>query len=509
MPSKPNILFLMLDQLAPQVLAPWGGRVCRTPTIDALARDGVVFDSAYCNYPICAPARFSFMTGRLPSRIGALDNATEFPSEVPTFAHYLRDAGYHSCLSGKMHFIGADQLHGFEDRVTTDVYPADFLWTTDWSLDPEVWVPWYHSMASVKHAGPAPRSMNTEFDQEATVEAVRWLHDHAERRAEQPFFLAASFISPHDPYLAPTRQWDLYDGVEIDDPLVGDLPLDARDAHSRRLYYTTGRHLEEITAAEVRRMRRAYYAVMSWVDDRIREILEALDDLGLREDTIVVLSADHGDMLGERGLFFKMSFFEYSARVPLIVTAPGRYAPRRVAETVSLVDLLPTFLTWANDGGLPALYGEIDGHSLDGLLTGSDAGWPDVAYGEYNAEGTQWPLLMVKRGAHKYVYGEGDPPQLYDLASDPQELTNLAGRPEAADLEAALHAEVFATWDPPALKARVLESQRRRLWLGQVLRQGKETPWDWQPRRDATRQYLRTVEDNQKVLTDGRIGEGS
>ena len=505
MSSQPNIIFFMMDQLAPQVLGPYGGRQCRTPAIDELAETGVVFENAYCNSPLCAPARYGFMSGRLPSRVGAFDNACELPSEQPTFAHYLRDLGYHTCLSGKMHFIGADQLHGFEDRVTTDVYPSDFMWTTDWSLDPTVWVPWYHSMYSVRNAGPAPRSVNTEFDLETATEANRWLHDHAERDG-RPFFLAVSFIGPHDPYIAPKAAWDRYEGVEIEDPLVPDMALEERDPHSARLHYTTGRHMMDVTGAQVRNMRRAYYAVMSWIDDRIRSILDTLEALGLRDDTIVALSADHGDMLGERGLFYKMSFFEFSARVPMIVSAPRRFRPGRVRENASLIDFFPTFLEWGNGGTLPALCSGVDGSSLNGLLEGRAEHRNAAVHGEYSAEGTRWPLLMVRRDRYKYVYGEEDPPQLYDLEADPQELRNLAGSTESRAIEEAMRKEVFSVWDPPALRARVAESQRRRLWLGKVLRTGRRTPWDWQPRRDASAQYFRSVEDGQQAHEHGTLG---
>ena len=499
--KQPNILYLMMDQLAPQVLSPWGGKICRTPHIDRLADNGVVFENAYCNYPICAPARFSFMSGRLPSRIGAYDNATEFPSEVPTFSHYLRDMGYHTCLSGKMHFVGADQLHGFEDRVTTDVYPSDFTWTSDWSLSTDTWFPWYHSMRGILDAGPFRRSVNTDYDQEVAVEAARWLHDHADVGGDRPFFLAASFISPHDPYLAPQPYWDGYDGVEIDDPTVGELSLEECDPHSGRLYYTTGRHMDEVTPADVRHMRRAYYAVMTWVDERIGEILSALDAIGESDNTIIVLAADHGDMLGERGLFYKMSFFEFSSRIPMIVHAPARFRAARVKQIVSLVDLMPTFLEWGGNDTMPELFGEIDGHSLNNLLTGEASSWPDVAYGEYNAEGTQWPLLMVRRGCHKYIYGEEDPPQLYNLETDPSELENLAGDPAVARVQQSLHAEVFDIWDPGALRAQVLESQRRRMWLTRALTSGRKTPWDFQPARDASHQYVRNVEDVQGIYS--------
>lgn len=507
--KQPNILFLMLDQAAPQVLKAWGGGVCRTPVIDSLAETGAVFENAYCNYPLCAPARYALMTGRLPSRIGAYDNACELPSEQPTFAHYLRALGYHTCLSGKMHFIGADQLHGFEERVTTEVYPSGFMWTADWSSDPEVRAPWYHSMDPVKEAGPVPRSVNTEYDFEVTVEAVRWLHDHHERSPERPFFLAVSYISPHDPYIPPPSAWRLYDGVEIDAPAVGDIPPEECDPHSRRLRGVIGRAPGDVTADEILNMRRAYYAVMSWIDRQIETVLDTLDDLGRRGDTVIVLTADHGDMLGERGLFYKMSFFEHSARVPLIVCAPGRFKPGRVRANVSLIDLAPTFLEWAGGGAAPDLYAPLDGRSLNGLLAGEDSGRDGAVHGEYTGEGAQRPLLMVRRGRYKYIYGEEDPPQLYDLESDPHELTNLAGRKETAPAEEALRREVMDTWDPALLRRRVLESQRRRLWLNQVLSTGKMTPWDWRPGRDPAAQYFRTADYGAQARPRGGVQGGA
>ncbi len=133
--NRPNILFVMADQLTAFALRPYGNQVCQTPHIDAMASKGTVFENAYCTFPLCAPSRFSLMSGRLPSRIGAFDNAAEFPASTPTIAHYLRDAGYYTCISGKMHFVGPDQLHWFEDRLTTEIYPAGFEWTPDKSFD--------------------------------------------------------------------------------------------------------------------------------------------------------------------------------------------------------------------------------------------------------------------------------------------------------------------------------------------------------------------------------------
>ncbi len=194
MPDRPNILILMADQLTARALPAYGNRVAKTPHIDALARAGVVFDSFYCNSPLCAPSRFSWLAGRQASAIGAFDNAAELPAQVPTFAHYLRSSGYQTVLAGKMHFCGADQLHGFEQRLTTDIYPADFGWTPDWTRFNER-PSWYHSMESVTQAGACTRTNQIDFDDEVVYHARQKLFDMA--RAQRPAsFLHGRFDDP-------------------------------------------------------------------------------------------------------------------------------------------------------------------------------------------------------------------------------------------------------------------------------------------------------------------------
>src|SRR5579875_2794897 len=168
----------LADQLTAGALPAYGNRVAKTPNLDRLAREGVVFDAAYCNSPLCAPSRAILMTGRLPSATGAYDNAVEFPSQSPTFAHYLRHAGYRTILTGKMHFCGPDQLHGFEERLTTDIYPADYAWTPDWrnfAHRPD----WYHVMESVTQADPCARTNQIDFDEEVAHTAEQALFDIA------------------------------------------------------------------------------------------------------------------------------------------------------------------------------------------------------------------------------------------------------------------------------------------------------------------------------------------
>jgi choline-sulfatase len=488
--DHPNFLILMADQLTARALPAYGNKIAKTPHMDALAAAGVVFESFYCNSPLCAPSRFSFLAGRQVSAIGAYDNAAELPAQVPTFAHYLRRAGYQTVLSGKMHFCGADQLHGFEERLTTDIYPADFGWTPDWSRF-EHRPTWYHSMDSVTQAGPCTRTNQIDFDDEVVFAARQKLFDMARAKDRRPFCMVASMTHPHDPYVIPQGFWDRYAGVEIDMPRVR-MAAGELDPHSRRLRHVCGLELQPVSEAQVRVARRAYYGAVSYVDDQIGVLLAGLADAGFADDTIVLLLADHGDMLGERGLWYKMSFFEPACRIPLIVHAPGRFAARRVAESASLVDILPTLCELA--GGDPeSLATPLDGNSLAPQLAGG-AGRDEVI-GEYLAEGAIAPLVMIKRGRYKFVHSPADPDQLYDLKDDPDERRNLASDLAHAPRVREFLAEVARRWDMPSLHAAVLASQQRRHLVYDALRRGRYTPWDFQPTRDASRLYVRNDQD--------------
>ena len=179
-----------------------------------------MFENAYSTSPLCSPARATVMNGLLPSRTGVYDNAAEFPSSIPTWAHYLRLAGYKTCLSGKMHFVGPDQLHGLEERLTTDIYPADFGWTPDWRLRQERIDWWYHNMTSVLQPGIAEITNQLEFDDEVAFLAIRKIYDYVRFEPDKPFCLMASFTHPHDPYAARKKFWDLYRDEDIDLPAV-------------------------------------------------------------------------------------------------------------------------------------------------------------------------------------------------------------------------------------------------------------------------------------------------
>jgi choline-sulfatase len=488
--DRPNFLILMADQLTARALPAYGNRVAKTPHIDKLAAAGVVFDSFYCNSPLCAPSRFSFLSGRQVSAIGAYDNAAEFPAHVPTFAHYLRRSGYQTVLSGKMHFCGADQLHGFEERLTTDIYPADFGWTPDWTRF-EQRPSWYHTMDSVTQAGPCTRTNQIDFDDDVVSSSRQKLFDMARGKDRRPFCMVASMTHPHDPYVIPHAYWDRYEGVDIDMPRVR-LSPEQLDPHSRRLRHVSGLELQSISEAQTRAARRAYYGAVSYVDDQIGVLLGALADAQFADNTIVLLLADHGDMLGERGLWYKMNFFEPACRIPLIVHAPARFTARRVAESASLVDILPTLCELAGYGANTYVT-PLDGRSLAPQLSGLPG--TDEVIGEYLAEGAIAPLIMIKRGRFKFIHSPVDPDQLYDLLEDPDELRNLAADPSHTARVEQFRGEVRKRWDLQAINEAVLASQSRRHLVNEALRTGRYTPWDFQPMRDASRQFVRNDQD--------------
>jgi len=486
--TRPNILILMVDQLGAGALRAYGHPLVKSPNIDSIARRGAVFENFYSSFPLCAPARLAFMTGRLCSRIGAWDNAAQLPPDVPTFAHYLRLLGYRTCLAGKMHFIGPDQLHGFEERVTTDICPSDFNWTADWD-DPWRTMDWFHNMKNVSNAGIAERSLQQDYDEEVAYTASRKIFDWAREPETRPFLLVASFTHPHDPYVTPKRFWDLYGHDEIDMPRVPFIPPEKRDPHSRRLWEQYDRGEFGVGDEHVRNARHAYYGSISYVDQRIGEVLETLTRAKLLDDTVVIFCADHGDMLGERGLWYKMSFYDWSSRVPLIMAGPGVPQGRRVKSNCGLVDILPTLVELASGRSSGDYPDPPDGRSLLPLLVAED---PErTAVSELFSEGVAAPYVMLRKGRHKLTYVEHDPPQLFDMEADPDELNDLAPDPTLAGLLQDMLAEMRRRWDLDLLKEEAIRSQRRRRLVYKALTTGRITPWDYQPWQDASQLYYR------------------
>ena len=498
---KPNILFLMADQVAPSFLPAYGNIVAKTPCLDRLAERGTVFERAYCNNPLCAPSRFSFMSGKLGSEIGAYDNGSEFPAAVPTISHYLRALGYRTAISGKMHYIGPDQLHGTAERLTPDICSSSFAWTPDWQsaeFKDE------YDTRLFTEIGIARRTAQHDHDEEATYRAVGKLYDWAREDDDRPFFLMTSLSHPHDPYIADQASWDIYSGDEIDLPLLPYGSIDS-DPHSERLRDLLGINQIDWDDERVRTIRHAYYANISYVDTKFQQVLNALEDCGYADDTIIVFSSDHGDMMGERGLFQKRNFFENSVRVPLIISTPKRYQPgQRIEALVSLLDLLPTMVDLA--GGSTEDHAEpLEGVSLLSIMEGSQLEQDRPIYAEMLSETTTSPLLMVRQGDWKFVWSMIDPPLLFDLKNDPHEKTNLANNIKLLNIAADFENKVLSRWKVEQLDQEVRASQQRRLLILKALNGEELDRWDEPTPASGKPGYFRNEQGYVDWATQGNL----
>jgi choline-sulfatase len=503
--DTPNILFVMADQLIPFLTGAYGHPVVKTPAMNRLAKEGITFN-AYTPYPLCGPARAAIAVGKYASRIGVYDNATPFATDELTVQHYLGAAGYDCVASGKLHYVGPDQLHGFSRRLTTDIYPEDYRWLQNRDSrradNPATWGNHaYQYTGEAIHVGEW-RS-NLSYDEETHFRSLEYIRAKglekrqkmAQGQSYQPFFLFTSFHHPHDPFWSPQEYWDLYEGLPIDLP---EYPDDLEESYSildrwlnnwHRVADHDIRNPESLT-----KVRRAYYGLVSYIDHKLGELLSVLEKHDLDRDTVVVFTSDHGDMLVEKGMVQKRTFYEWSSRVPLLMRLPDhRYGGTKVSQPVSLLDLLPTFLDLAHiheDMRQPH-----DGHSLLPLLDGNAGeGW-DV-FSESHAEGIYGVCFMLRDARYKYVYilhEDGEDRQLFDMEDDPGEWVNLARRAEYNELIDDLHRRLLNHFQPEAIERNIRQSFKTRA----ILKKWSErtnVSWDYIPtfdvRRKTSDQYL-------------------
>jgi choline-sulfatase len=411
---------------------------------------------------------------------------------IPTIAHYLDILGYQTTLCGKMHFVGPDQLHGFQERLITDIYPADFAWVPDWTEGPTN-APSGISMRAVVEAGQCLRSLQIDYDDETEFLAQQKLFDLARRAEDAPFFLTVSYSHPHSPFVAYSEHWNRYNHEDIDLPSVGAIPLEQLDTHSRWLYYSHGRDRITVTNEHILNARHAYYGMISYIDDKVGRLLRILEDTGLANDTVVIFISDHGEMLGERGMWYKQTFFEDAIRVPLLISGPGIDAHSTIESVVSLVDLFPTILDLATEGQPPSVEGGLHGHSLVPLMAGHRSGWPNIAICEYSDMGVCAPCRMIRMGRLKYLYTHGFESQLFDLERDPLELNNLSGDPAHSQHEQELRLRIFSDWNPDELNKRILQSQaeRRVIYKAMSKSRGRTNNWSHLVGPDDARRFVR------------------
>ena len=459
----------------------------KTPNLNELASGGVVFENAYCNSPLCSPSRASKFTGRLPTSHHVWGNGAELPSETPTMMHFLRSSGYRTVCSGKCHFVGADQLHGFDHRLTTDMYPSNFDWSIDW--EPAVSHRPGTSVQKLAVSGPCRTNNQILYDSEVQFRTIEFLRYEALEQPTQPFFLHVSYTQPHDSYQSVPKYLDQYRDVDIAMPRLSAEPLPNPVTDWLAVHH--GIDQFPPTEERIRASREAYYAMITHLDEFVGEIVAELKLLDLYNDTLIVFTSDHGDMMGERNMWFKRTFWEHSVKVPLLFHMPSRFAPRRVKQAVTLADLCPTLSELGGAKETSSRWGSPESASFMSLLSGDDPSWKDIAVMQYFGPGIEAPWFAIRRGDHKYVYIHGWGGILIDLAEDPDETRNLIDDKDYANMVAELHESIVARFDLDALTAAVIENKKLRCFLHQSLIQSPGYVWDHQPNFDGSKQYVR------------------
>ena len=460
--SRPNVLVIMSDEHAPQFSGFGGHPLVKTPNLDRLAAGGVLFQNTYCNSPLCVPSRMSFMTGRyVHHNPGGWDNSSALSSNAITWAHRLRTAGYDAVLAGKQHFIGPNQLHGFRAQLARDLHAEHHHPTFDWAdgtrVAPQPW-------PGLAQAGPGTTT-EIEVDDQAEAAALAYITDPA--RKQQPWALNVSFIAPHFPLVVPQQYWDQYPLDQIDLPVIPPGHLDSQHPVYKRMRAMFG--MVEFPDELTRRGRAGYYGLITYLDDKVGRLLDALEQTGQLQNTLIVYTADHGEMAGEHGMWRKSNFYEHSARVPGIISWPGHLEEgKHVKQAISNVDIIATIV---DATGAPQT-GSLDGESLLPLARGdqgAEAAWKDEAFCEYLAHGVARPMAMLRRGRYKLNYSLDDPVELYDLEADPAELHDLSADSEHAPIREQLRAALLVHWNPVTLEQEVRQSQRERLLIRAAL----------------------------------------
>lgn len=452
--DKPNILFILPDQQRPDSLGCYGSGSAQTPTLDWLSETGVTFDNCYVQNPLCCPSRYSVSTGRYPHSLGVRANWYPLRQQEESFGHKLGRAGYRTAAIGKMHFTPWQDNFGFDGRIIAEAkfhgscpddyarflekhgYRRDSLYDTD----SQAYKRRISSLTSV-----LPRELHIDsFVGQSICEYLK--------RVEGPFFAFASFLSPHNPYDPPRP----YDELFRNSPMparnmgkneVNEKPREAYDYINRRICW--GFKSDEISEEQRLDMWRSYYGLNTLIDDWMNRIIETLKEQGLYENTIIIYSSDHGDLLGDHGLYYKQCFYEQSVRVPLIVHAPAFFKPRRVAGKVELMDIYSTICELGGADPGPGCQAT----SLLPVLKSEQVSEREAVFSE-NYFGR-----MVRWEEWKMVYYPGKPyGEIYNLAEDPEEQNNLweslEGSPEKQRMKDILLEWAFASEDPLPLPTR-------------------------------------------------------
>ena len=471
--ERPNLLYIHSDQHNPAIIGCYGDPLVQTPNLDSLAAQGVLFTNVYCPSPVCVPSRMSMLAGRYPSDIEVWTNNHILDSGIPTLVHAMGVAGYHPMLIGRMHGLGPDQLHGYAERLVGDHgsnYPGS-------GAAPK------NLRASLQKSGPGQSGYQVH-DEAVTAATVNYLNQLGiQKRAGlpmEPFCLSVGFMLPHSPYVARREDYKLYRDVMT----LPKHPEPFSDAlHPYFKWWREWGALTDVPEAEILSARAAYWALVTRMDIMIGEILEALRKNDLAENTLIIYSSDHGDQVGEHGLWMKRTFYEGSVKVPAVLSWPGGLPEGvRCDRVLSSLDLNATMLEALSAPSLP----NARGRSVLELVRHGGTEWEDLAFSEYC---TYEDCLhrMIRRDEWKLNYYHGQEPQLFNLAEDPDELSDRAQDANCREIRGQLTAEVLEGWNPEAVAVKMAQKRADleiiRAWAEQI-KPTDQFRWERRPEMD-------------------------
>ncbi len=449
MPDRPNVLFLCSDQHGYRYTGYAGHPTVRTPNLDRLASEGVVFENAYCASPVCTPSRASMLTGVYPSDVGSYCNSTVWDGSHPTWGSLIRDAGYRTWATGKFDLDPAHDV-GFDGTTHSHGHAGSPDITSLFRR------PLCYRLA--ERPGVDGRSRDEDHrDGNLADEAQTFLQAEA-TGSEDPWAAWVGFSQPHPPFTARTTEYESYLAENIQVPDVD--PGEREDQHlifeRLRAFKRLG---TPVPTDRKRRARAGYYGMITKLDEYIGHLVDQLRALGEWENTVVIYTSDHGEMLGEHGLWYKNTLYEDAAHVPLVVAGPGIPAGERRTDPVGHVDLIRTILEWA-DADLPALN---RGRSLTSMIADDTGDAPPYVYAESHSEGNCSGSFMIRRGDWKYIHVTWYEDLLFNLAEDPEETENRINDPEVSHVREELRELLFDTVDPTQVTVDAFTAQEETL----------------------------------------------
>ena len=447
--SELNVLFLFSDEHRKDALGCYGHPFVKTPNLDRIAAEGTRFTKAYTPSPICVPARASLATGRYVHKTRCWSNAQAYQGSPESWGHVLQENERSVESIGKLHYRGATFDNGF-DKELLPLYIRDGKGWIKGLLRNHESVLDCSSYASEIGAGS---SSYTDYDEGVTESACQWIKESSKKAADKPWTLFVSWLRPHYPLTCPIEFFDLYPLSGIDEARFrsrGELP-DHPVLKTIMKNFDYDRHFTD----ETRQIARAsYFGLCSFLDYQVGQVLQSLKDSGQYENTLIVYSSDHGDHNGDRGMWTKMTMYDESSSIPLIISGPGIPESHSVDTPASLVDIYPTIL---NAAGLEDRAAAHDGIALQKLAVSDD--YDRSILSEYHDGGSPTGLFMLRTSRWKYNVYPGFSPELFDMDNDPEELKNLAGQSRYSDVEANCRSEMYKLVNPEVENDKAFSDQ--------------------------------------------------